>query len=855
MSKTAYFEEETQKCLIEGLNYVANAVKCTAGPAGHTVVIERNNRMPIITKDGITVAKNLSPKDKKLKLGADLAISISQKQMDTVGDGCQPLWEKIVTPTGYITFKDVKEGDIIIGSDGKSQLVLKVYDKGEKPLVKLMFTGNESVVCSPDHMWTLKNNITGKYENKKVEEFFYDNFFDENTNTYKWSLPPKPVVEFQSVPVKLNPFILGLCLANGKIDIDTTNNTVRIQFNTEYSENRDKLLKKLEEYYPKEDIFVNDSSVVIINDSAEKLFENLKELELSTENLNKFIPNTYLYNDVNIRKQLLEGLLFISNYENSHLFQYEFINSELLVNDVKTLVQSLGYSVHCDISSNCIRFSQNSTIDLLRIELLGYTEPVRCIKVSNEDELYLTSNFLVTHNTTTATILGQALVNAGYSQLKLAEGTINRTSLRKGIEIAKNYTIDALTKLSNEIKNVDELIEIATVSANGDKELGTIIAKAYEKVGKNGIVTVEESKERAISLLFKEGMTFDRGWLSPYFVTDEEKQVIEYENPRLLLCNSKLNSFPALVEVLQPIIKTGEPIILIAESFDSSVIQGLVTNRLRANIKIACIEAPGYGDNRLERLRDLAVYTGGVVANDPLGVKFESITFADLGSCEKIIISKNETIIRNGYGKEEELKARINKIEGEMNALPDGDVNTRELFNKRIAALTTGVAIIRVGGSSEEEIKELKDRVDDAQWACKAALEEGYLPGGGNTLLFLSNELRGLKVENPDEALGITIFAKALLAPFKTILTNAGVDPIPIMNKILEKNDVNYGYDARDLVLTDLLEKGILDPAKAVKDAIRASTSIAELILTSSVCITEDPIDPNELKYPDLPMM
>ncbi len=450
-------------------------------------------------------------------------------------------------------------------------------------------------------------------------------------------------------------------------------------------------------------------------------------------------------------------------------------------------------------------------------------------------------------NTTTACILGQALVNNGIRQIELANDTavVNRTSLRKGIEKARDYVIEELDKLATPVDTDERLIQVATVSANWDENLGKTVADAYSKVGKNGVVTVEETKDRNISLVFKEGMTLNRGWTSQYFVTDYENQTVEYDNPLILLCNSRISNFTTLANLIEPLLRQGNAIILIAEGFDTNVTQGLVMNRLRINAKLACIEAPGYGDKRLEILRDLGVYLNAEVAEDPMGMKLEMFSSAQFGQCEKIIIKKDETIIRGGKGDPVKIKARVEAIEGMIKATQDKDQWEKDQLNKRLAALTTGVAIIRVGGSSEEEIKELKDRVDDAQWACKSALEEGFLPGAGNTMLVISNRLEEhfKDITNPDELLGIKIFVNALKAPFKVLLDNAGINSENIQKEILAKDDVNYGYDALNLKMTNLIEAGIIDTAKGIKGAIYAATSVAGLVLTSDVCITEDPVD------------
>lgn len=464
--------------------------------------------------------------------------------------------------------------------------------------------------------------------------------------------------------------------------------------------------------------------------------------------------------------------------------------------------------------------------------------------------------------TTTATVLGQAIVNAGIRQLELSENTINRTALRNGIEKARDYVINKITENARDIEDQQDLIDIATVSANGDEKLGKVVADAYEKVGKAGVVLVEETKDRDIRLDFKEGMTFNKGWTSQFFVNKHESQTVEFENPKVLLCNSKISSFKTLVDIIEEVtIQQRKPLVIIAESFDTSVTQALALNILQSGgqLKIACVEAPGYGERRLDILRDMGIYLGAKVGDDPMGVKFEAMSSADFGSCDKIIIKKDETVISGGHGDKDQIDERVHAIEGLIGALKENDTYEREQLGKRLASLTTGVAVIQVGGSSEEEIKELRDRLDDAQYAVKAALEEGYLPGAGNVLLCLSKDVeKEVKSDNTDEQLGIQIFANALRAPFKKILENAGVSYENIMQQILEKGDLNYGYNARTLQLVDLLGDGIIDPAKVLTGTVYAAASIASVILTSSCIITEDPQDNKGLSLnmmPAAPMM
>lgn len=460
--------------------------------------------------------------------------------------------------------------------------------------------------------------------------------------------------------------------------------------------------------------------------------------------------------------------------------------------------------------------------------------------------------------TTTATVLGQEIVNTGMRMIELSENKVNRTSMRRGIEKAKDYVIGALDSYAKEIKSDEDLVNIATVSANGDRKLGEIVAEAYRKVGKAGVVLVEETKDRTIRLDFKEGMTLNKGWTSQFFVNNHEDQTAEFDNPHIILSNGKISNLSSLIDVIQTPVSKGEPVVIIAESFDTSVTQGLAMNIIRSGgqIKLACIEAPGYGDRRLDILRDLGIYVGADVGDDPMGIKFEVMSAASFGSCEKIIIKKDETIIRGGKGDPARIAARVEAIEGLIGALKENDTYEREQLGKRLASLTTGVAVIQVGGSSEEEIKELRDRLEDAQYAVKAALEEGYLPGAGNTLLYLSDRILD-KVEpaDPDEKVGIDIFAKSLKAPFKTLLSNAGVNVNDVVKEVVSKNDIEIGYNAKTMQIVNLLEDGIIDPVKVVKGTVYAASSIASVILTSSVMICTDPVESKGVSLNMMPGM
>lgn len=455
--------------------------------------------------------------------------------------------------------------------------------------------------------------------------------------------------------------------------------------------------------------------------------------------------------------------------------------------------------------------------------------------------------------TTTATVLAQAIIKEG---LKYVNSNANLTEIRRGIEYGVSEVVDMLDDYKSEIRDDKDLVSVATISANGDSKLGKIVAEAYSKVGKDGVVQVEESKDRDITLEVTEGMTFDRGWVSQYFITDPESKTAEFDNADVLLVNSKITNFVTLANIITNPLQQGRAVVVIAESFDSEVTNAMALNKIRGGIKICLVEAPGYGERRQEIMRDLGVYLGGKVGDDAVaGTKFDLMTEIDFGHCEKIIIKQDKTIIRGGKGDSEEIEERIAELKSSLETVTNN--YDKEKLKERLGALTTGIATIKVGGSSEQEIKELRDRLDDAQWSVKSALEEGFVPGAGRTLAFLSEELVNKVTNlNDDQTIGVKILANAMKAPFKTILENAGYSSEVYLAE-LSKEKIDVGYNVANMEKVNLVDAGIIDAKKVVRSALQAASSIAGLVLTSSVVITEDPKESSgiTLNASSMPMM
>lgn len=438
--------------------------------------------------------------------------------------------------------------------------------------------------------------------------------------------------------------------------------------------------------------------------------------------------------------------------------------------------------------------------------------------------------------TTTATVLTQAIFSEG---VKMVAAGMNPMDLKRGIDKAVDVIVADLAKRAKEVSKDEEIAQVATISANGDREIGEKIASAMEKVGKEGVITVEEAKGMETEVDIVEGMQFDRGYLSPYFITNAEKMNCEYENPVILLTEGKISNLQPILPILENIAQSARPLLIIAEDVEGEALATLVVNRIRAGLKIVAVKAPGFGDRRKEMLKDIAILTGATVVSEDLGMKLENITLDYLGSAKKIVVDKENTTIVDGSGDKTSIESRCNEIRSSIeNASSEYD---KEKLQERLARLAGGVAVIKIGGSSEIEVKEKKDRVDDALAATRAAVEEGIVAGGGIALLRSESLLDSIKTDNEDQKAGVNIIKKALSAPIRQICANAGVDGAVIVGKILENDNMNYGYNAQNGEFTDMVNAGIIDPAKVVRCALQDASSVSGLLLTTECMIADAP--------------
>ncbi|MFN3625270.1 MAG: chaperonin GroEL [Hyphomicrobium sp.] len=506
---------------------------------------------------------------------------------------------------------------------------------------------------------------------------------------------------------------------------------------------------------------------------------------------------------------------------------------DVLANAVKVTLGPKGRNVVIEKSFGAPRITKDGVTVAKEIELEDKFENMGAQMVR---EVASKTNDLAGDGTTTATVLAQAIVKEG---AKSVAAGANPMDLKRGIDLAVAAVVEELKSKAQKIKSNDEIAQVGTISANGDTEVGAKLAEAMKKVGNEGVITVEESKSLETELDVVEGMQFDRGYLSPYFITNAEKMVAELESPYILIHEKKLSGLQAMLPVLEAVVQSGKPLLIIAEDVEGEALATLVVNKLRGGLKVAAVKAPGFGDRRKAMLEDIAVLTGGTVVSEDLGIKLENVTLQMLGRAKKVTIDKENTTIVDGAGKKDDIEARVKQIKAQIEeTTSDYD---REKLQERLAKLAGGVAVLKVGGATEVEVKERKDRVDDALHATRAAVEEGIVPGGGVALLRSIKALENLSVENEDQKVGINIVRKALQAPARQIFTNAGEDGSVIVGKILDNNKYNYGFNAQTLEYGDLVSQGVIDPAKVVRCALQDAASVAGLLITTEAMVAELP--------------
>jgi chaperonin GroEL len=506
---------------------------------------------------------------------------------------------------------------------------------------------------------------------------------------------------------------------------------------------------------------------------------------------------------------------------------------DTLANAVKVTLGPKGRNVVIEKSFGAPRITKDGVTVAKEIELQDKFENMGAQMVR---EVASKTNDLAGDGTTTATVLAQAIVKEG---AKAVAAGMNPMDIKRGIDLAVENVVEDLKGHAKKVTANEEIAQVATISANGDAEIGRYLAEAMEKVGNEGVITVEEAKSLETELEVVEGMQFDRGYISPYFVTNAEKMRVELEDPYVLIHEKKLSGLQTMLPLLEAIVQTGKPLLIVAEDVEGEALATLVVNKLRGGLKVAAVKAPGFGDRRKAMLEDVAILTGGTAIAEDLGIKLENVTLQMLGRAKKAVIEKENTTIIDGAGKKKEIEARVAQIKAQIEeTASDYD---REKLQERLAKLAGGVAVIRVGGATEVEVKERKDRVDDALHATRAAVEEGILPGGGVALLRALKALDSLRTDNPDQKAGVDIVRRAIQVPARQILENAGEDGSVIVGKLLENSKYNWGFNAATGEYQDLVAAGVIDPAKVVRTALQDASSVAGLLITTEAMVVELP--------------
>ncbi|KUR76048.1 chaperonin GroEL [Novosphingobium sp. FSW06-99] len=508
---------------------------------------------------------------------------------------------------------------------------------------------------------------------------------------------------------------------------------------------------------------------------------------------------------------------------------------DILADAVKVTLGPKGRNVVIDKSFGAPRITKDGVTVAKEIELKDKFENLGAQLLR---EVASKANDKAGDGTTTATVLAQAIVREG---LRSVAAGINPMDLKRGIDLAVHKVVADLKARSTPVSGSSEISQVGVISANGDVEVGQKIAEAMEKVGKEGVITVEEAKGLEFELDVVEGMQFDRGYLSPYFITNAEKMIVELENPYILIHEKKLSSLQSLLPILEAVVQTGRPLLIIAEDIEGEALATLVVNKLRGGLKIAAVKAPGFGDRRKAMLGDIATLTAGEMISEDLGIKLETVTLAMLGQAKKVTIDKDNTTIVDGAGSADDIKARVDQIKAQVE-VTTSDYD-REKLQERLAKLAGGVAVIKVGGASEVEVKERKDRVDDALHATRAAVEEGIVPGGGTALLYATRALEGLQGVNEAQTRGIDIIRRAISAPVKQIAENAGFDGAVVAGKLLDQSDEAIGFNASTDIYENLKAAGVIDPTKVVRTALQDAASVAGLLITTEAAIVEKPED------------
>lgn len=905
-SQRVVFFPKAHEELYKGATVLANAVASTMGPSGHSVIIDMETGPPLITKDGVTVAKSINLKDKLQSMGAELLKEVASKTNDIAGDGPQPMYSKVLTPTGWKPMGELNIGDTICGTNNSTQKVLGVYPKGQKTIYKIALTdGNMNtrfVECSEEHLWSVKTHY-GSAKTMTTKQLFISGLQRKNGGGNYFI--PQTSVNFDdnTKDLPLDPYLLGVLLGDGSLSI---NHDIEISVGLNEGYILDKIIlpnncnMRTKTYADKHFIKAVITGSIRRNVSRGSRVSVIKNILsdlrlLGTDSWNKFIPKQYLYTSIENRQKLLAGLIDTDGYINNRgLFSFSTVSKQMS-EDFVELCRSLGKSVYCGTINRKKYSGSYSNKPIFRIsELKGNRYGLKissieetelqtemmCIKVSNPDHLYITDDYVPTHNTTTATVLGHAIFTEGLKMISTGRSAID---IKKGMDRASEIVIKHLKQTSIPLSSREDIINVGTISANGDRSIGELLATAIERVGNDGIITVEPAKSVETTLDIVEGMQLDSGYVSPFFITNSERATCELENPYILMTPNKISSIQDIIGLLEGVLKTSRPLLIVADDVEGEALHTLIVNKTKGVVKVCAIKAPSYGEHRADILSDIQTLTGGLIFNSATDLTVKKATLSHLGSAKKVIVGRNATTIISDLDADRKtaLEDRIKTLRTSLAEDKTLDALHVDKYRKRLARLSGGVAVIKVGGSTEVEILEKKDRVEDAVNATLAATQEGIVPGGGSALYYAANHLReyikvnGLEEYSQDELAGMEIIANVCEYPLNTIVSNTGASPDVVKQRLkssltghkvfyidtenadiedlvsavrhfkakndTKKDDRRFGYNAAKGTYGDLVAEGIIDPVKVTRYALEHAVSVIGLTLScNSVIVNEE---------------
>lgn len=836
MSRKQKFGDEARASLKEGVDIVYKAVAPSLGPKGRSALLSYGKGASIILDDGVAIASSVEDKDPFVNEGISLLRSVSLKTNEVRGDGCEPLDEKILTPKGWVTFADIKAGDTIFGADGKPQKVLKVYDKEDRDIYNVKFSDSSEVKCTLDHVWTLLDSDTGKTLNVTLDHIV------KNKDTYtgkqkRFHLPILAKLEYPHKETPVDPYLLGLYLGNGHIC-----DGGRVRIDTKDPSVIDYLVRNYKDVKIYQHTGCKRVNLCISkNPQLSYLPETFKKCKAKT----KYIPEVFLYNSKEVREKVLKGLMDTDGskdkyiyYTSSKLMAYNFVDlarslgirTSLRIRDrrnEKPHNNKFGKPIYTRLLSYEILLRKNPLVSIKSIRKTKRHEPVRCIKVSNPDELYITSDYILTHNTTHSVVLAKHILDGG---IKNVIAGAKPTLIRKGINKASEICTKFLDKVSTPVNGKEDLERVATISSN-DAEMGKIIAEAVSTVGSSGIVSAERGDTLGVNLEIVDGLQLGAGYIHPYFGLNTPDKKVELNKPLIAIIDRQLQYSSEIKALLEYTVAQARSLLIICDNMTATALQTVLLNFTKNNMPICVVKSPSGGANKKEILDDISLYTGAKVFGATTGDSMNKWTPDLLGEAEHAIIEENTTVIRGAKDKEL-LKERVVIIDKELATCRDAA--RKEHLSLRKAGLTTGIALLKILCPTEEETNQRMAKLEDAKNAAKAALDGGIIPGGGTTLVRCMAELDKYLALNPnineDERIGINIVKNALSKPIEVIAENTGYSGEVIFNEV-KKGDFNYGFDADKEEFCDMIKSGIFDATNVIKTALQNACSVVGTVL------------------------